>query len=226
MGDNDVLVREDGRDGICAAYNRIIEVARNTPDCEAVVLLHDDTELFAGARDAIVAAIRTPDVGVVGVIGGRGLYDTLWLYSRERVGTANDTTGRDAPYRTEGVDADVVDGLLLVVTPAAYKTVLFDQVTFPRFHGYDTDYCLAVRDAGMRVVVAPIGYHHHDKSSLGDADAYHAAAEALRRKWPQWIRPITGVEKVTFTTSQTVGRWRHRSAVAVKRAIGAARGRR
>lgn len=191
----DELVRETGSDGICAAYNRILERARRTPGCEGVVLIHDDVELGPSAREALVGALRTPGVGVVGAVGGRDLYGGQWFKASVRAGYANDSTGLHR-YGTPEADVDAVDGLLLALAPAAFTALAFDVAGLPAFHGYDTDICLRARDRGLRVLVTPLPYVHHDKGGVGDEGAFHSAQEHLRNVWhPRWIRDPTPREQ-------------------------------
>lgn len=227
MTPEDVFVREDGRDGICAAYNRVLEIARTTPECEGVILLHDDTEMLPGAREALLEGLRKPKVGVVGVIGGRGLYDTTWDDARRRQGVASDTRSKNDfdsgvfIHRETRGRLDVVDGLLLALAPRAFHRTSFDEKGFPHFHGYDVDYCLSVRDRGMRVITAAAPYHHHDKATYGDRKAFDEAAIHLREKWPQFIRPLNNREYFFLEVRRAIrlrqwGRVRHLAALAVK----------
>lgn len=223
MSADDVLVREQGSDGICAAYNRILETARLTPGCEGVVLVHDDTALGAGAREQILAGLRDPGVGLVGVVGGRGLHGPIWVDARRWAGVADDTYGR-REYGPGTADVDVVDGLLLAIAPAAFERLDFDGATFPAFHAYDTDYCLQVREAGLRVRVVPVDYRHVDKGDLGDRDAFTEGFARLRAKWPHRIRRLGLVERVALRTRQRMGRHvaqsRHRMIAGAKRLAG------
>ena len=223
MSPEDLLVREQGSDGICAAYNRVLDRARDIDGCEGVVLIHDDVALGAGARQQVLDGLRQPGVGVVGAVGGRGLFGPQWVDSRRRAGYADDFYGWRR-YGPETSDVDVVDGLLLALSPAAFRTLDFDHLNFPAFHGYDTDYCLRVRTAGHRVLVVPVNYVHHDKGGFGDSDAFSASAATLRRNWPHLIQPLSRWERtkheLTNRTRQQAGRLRHRTAVALKKVRG------
>lgn len=223
MSSEDLLVREQGTDGICAAYNRILARARELEACEGVVLLHDDVALGRHARDQILDGLRQPGVGVVGAVGGRGLFGPQWVDARYRAGYADDFYG----WRRFGpptADVDAVDGLLLALSPTAFSTLDFDPRSFPAFHGYDTDYCLRVRSAGQRVLVVPVDYVHRDKGGFGDGAAFSTSAETLQRAWPDLIRPLTVWERVRIELSnksrEQVGRLRHRAAVRAKELRG------
>ncbi len=220
MTPDDVLVREQGSDGICAAYNRILARAREIEDCEGVVLIHDDVALGANARKQLLGGLGQPDIGVIGVVGGRGLFGPQWVDARYRAGYANDFYGWRR-YGPESADVDVVDGLLLALTPRAFATFTFDVEAFPAFHGYDTDYCLRVRQGGQRVRVVGVDYVHRDKGGVGDSAAFDVSAQALRQRWPDLIRPLGAWERVRFEVThrsrEQAGRLRHRTAVHLKR---------
>lgn len=223
MTPGDVLIQEQGADGICAAYNRIIDQARTIDDCEGVVLLHDDTSLGARAREQLVGALRETGVGVVGVVGGRGLFGPQWVHARHRAGYANDFYGRRR-YGPSTADVDVVDGLLLALSPSAFRVVRFDAEAFPAFHGYDTDYCLQVRDAGHRVRVVHIDYIHRDKGMVGDSEAFDASARALTQRWPERIRPLSPLGRFWRSSRDEIrvwgGRARHVCIARLKDLLG------
>lgn len=223
MAPGDVFVREQGSDGICAAYNRVLDLARQTAGCEGVVLLHDDTELGTASRTQVLDALKESDVGLVGVVGGRDLHGPIWVDARSWAGVANDSYGR-REYGPPAGDVDVVDGLLLAIAPAAYSKLDFDQKTFPAFHAYDTDYCLQVREAGLRVRVVPVDYRHVDKGDLGDRSAFEQGSSQLRSKWPHRITPLGSVERVTLRLERSgknkVGQARHLIMTGLKRLVG------
>lgn len=206
MTPEDILIREQGADGIGAAYNRILEVARETQGCEGVVLLHDDVALGDLARDQILAGLREPGVGVVGVVGGRGLFGPQWVDARHRAGYADDFYGLRR-FGAEVADVDVVDGLLLALSPRAFRSIDFDSQALPAFHGYDTDYCLSVRDAGHRVRVVRVDYVHRDKGGVGDSVAFRSSAEALKQRWPHHIVPLNAFMRVWLPAHEAATRW-------------------
>ena len=193
---DDRLLLVEGTNGICTAYNTVLAAARTLPECEGVLLVHDDVELLEDdVRDRLSAALAEPGVGLVGVAGGRDLVWGKWWSGRALAGRTNDTAssrGLGAP----SADVDAVDGCLMLVAAAALH-LDFDVDGFPGFHGYDVDYSLQVRSAGLRVVTRPIGYRHVDKGSLGDGAAFETAMRALEAKWPTWIRPLSRFERVT-----------------------------
>lgn len=219
MRPEDEIVALPGTDGICAVYNRVLRHARRRADCEAVVLLHDDTELVGGhTRDRLLRAVRRRGVGVVGVAGGRDLFGPQWWYARRRVGRVVDHTAPRRFLRTRG-DVDVVDGLVLVLAPAAFGSLDFDEQGLRGYHGYDTDYCLRVREAGLRVRVEPLDYVHRDKQDLGDEAAYDGAQRLLLERWQHRIRPLTPEEAARAQRRAERGRRLRRDVRRVRRRV-------
>ncbi len=67
----------------------------------------------------------------------------------------------DAPPYAHTGEVDTLDGFVLVLSPWAVRNVRFDE-SLGRFHGYDLDFCLQVREAGRKVVTADFrAIHHH-----------------------------------------------------------------
>ena len=158
------------------------------PQCSALVLIHEDVEIADdNFRAKALHAVRNPAVGIAGVVGAAGLRDLEWWTGRRRAGFVYETRGPlDFGDRRASVDA--LDGLLLIVSPSAFRTILFDEETFPAFHGYDIDYCLQARQLGLQVVVAPIDVFHRTEPMRGDREAFEVARMALAAKWPGAVR--------------------------------------
>lgn len=188
LGPADQVMDLPGEPGICQVYNRFIEVARTTPDCEALVLLHDDVEIIdPDFRSKVLAALRPEGVGLVGVIGASRIPSLAWWDSSRRSGLVFENR-RLMDLGPRDADVDVVDGLMLAIAPRAFRDFEFDHVTFPQFHGYDLDFALQLREAGLRVRLAPIDLFHRT-GPTSDLAAFHHASTALAAKWPRWIHP-------------------------------------
>lgn len=168
VGDRVALTQADR---IATAYNRVLDAA---PKGSRVVLLHDDTELRDGAREAILAASGD----VVGTVGAVDVQSLAWWRYTTR-GAVDDGTGRVVfgPYG----DADTVDGLLLALSPAA-AGLRFDT-GYDGFHGYDADLCMQASAEGLAVTVEPVPLMHHSKSGYGNRQAWERADERWRAKW-------------------------------------------
>ncbi len=187
-GPQDQILELPGDPGICAVYNQFIRAARAEPDCEALVLLHDDVEVIdPNFRLKLLAALRPTGVGLVGVIGASQIPSLSWWESKHRSGLVFETRG--LMHLGERLnDVDVVDGLMLAIAPRAFRSFEFDQESFPKFHGYDVDFALQLRDAGLRVRVAPIDLFHRTGETQSP-EIHREASKTLWAKWPHWVSP-------------------------------------
>ncbi len=167
---------------ISSAYNSLIDEARAMTGVEALVLFHDDVALHdRNFAPRVRRVLRDPTVGVIGVVGASGLCDMSFWEARTAKGRVWDGA-RFLDFGPPRGDVDVVDGLLMVLSPAALDTVRFDETTFTRFHGYDVDYCLSCRKAGFRVVVEPFVLYHQSTGNMSSG-SYTAAQSAFKQKW-------------------------------------------
>lgn len=166
------------------AYNEALEHFAGADGLEALVLLHEDTELLdADFCDRVRNALRDPSVAIAGAVGAAGVSSLRWW--------EGSIAGRAAEPRgvVEGAPApcavDCVDGLLMALSPWAVANLRCDSDRFTGFHGYDADLCFSARAAGRRVVVSELNVFHHTKGGYGDAASFAAADAAFRAKWGQ-----------------------------------------
>jgi GT2 family glycosyltransferase len=183
--DSLMVTRRDGGT-LQAAYNSMIEEVRRRPDVEALVLLHQDTEIRDDAFAAkLRESLRHPLVGVVGVVGWRGVGG---------LGQWSDSVGAVAAPRLLGpgrrLDSvvsegtvEAVDGLLMALSPWAIRTLCFDERFARWFHGYDFDLCFQARERGRRVVVADFDVAHHAGFDFFDRRTWVPAARLWHGKW-------------------------------------------
>jgi SAM-dependent methyltransferase len=205
-----ILTIEDAT-SIFTAYNRMIDDAL-AEGADALVLLHDDVAIHdRNLLPRIRRRLREPDLGVIGVIGGRGLWGMRWEESRERFGRVHGPTGvwRSGPLRGH---PDVVDGLMMVLTREAMSRVRFDEGTYSGFHGYDSDYCFSVRRAGLRVVTEPFDVHHHSNGDPAGA-GFRRSEAAFLHKWRDTLeRPPLAHRRPHLATA--LGEVRHLGRLA------------
>jgi Glycosyltransferase like family len=183
---------------IFRSYNLILDKAAAHDDLEALVLVHQDTELVDPAFCAKVREqLRDPDVGVIGVIGAIGVRSIAWwegsvtwasfIHRYGELG-GGDLPGfawrrEDAPPYARTGEVDVVDGFLLVLSPWVVRNVRFDE-SLGQLHGYDVDFCLQVREAGRKVVTADVrAIHNHSLELVSDPEGWVEAHVRLARKW-------------------------------------------
>lgn len=187
-----------GQNSIFSAYNDVLVAAAEEPDLEGVVLMHEDLEIpDPGFLDKLRAELADPDVWIVGAIGGRGITKPAWWTCYEWVGHVfwNNNPGAERSTDVErfkvvasgrypeSAEVDMLDGLLLVLSAEAARTLRFDESLGPGFHLYDSDICLQARARGKKVRTAPLALVHHTGGDLADPASYARAHARLAAKW-------------------------------------------
>ena len=194
---------------IFRSYNLILDDAAQREDLEALVLVHQDTELVdPGFCAKVREALADPDVAVAGCIGSLGVRSIAWwegavtwasfihrygeLGGGDLPGFAWPADERPAYARTGEVD--VVDGFLLVLSPWAVRTLRFDE-SLGQLHGYDVDFCLQARAAGRKVATADFrAVHNHSLELVSDPEGWVEAHIRFADKWDGRIPGATPLE--------------------------------
>ena len=183
---------------ISQSYNAVLDRAAGCDDLEALVLLHQDAEIVdADLCAKLRAALRDPDVGVIGCAGALDVRSIAWWeasvtlasfinrYEEHGGGDLRSFswTWEDAPPWAQTGEVETLDGFLLALSPWAVRSVRFDE-SLSRFHGYDLDYCLQVREAGRKVVTADFrAIHHRQIEMLPDPEEWIEAHINVAEKW-------------------------------------------
>lgn len=179
--DAPVLVRYHQR-SIFEAYNSMIDEALQL-DVEGLVLIHDDVSIRDGDFALkITSLFSDPTVGIVGAIGASNLrtMEWWWFETRGRV----EEIGRTIDFGCGTFDVDVVDGLLLAMSPVAMKNLRFDAKNFSGFHGYDADIGMQAKEAGLRVLVTDLDvFHDSVPGRIKNRSSHLRAGRIWRRKW-------------------------------------------
>lgn len=183
---------------IFRSYNLILDRAAPRDDLEALVLVHQDTEIVDPDLCAkLRRALADPDVGIVGCIGATGVRSIAWwegsvtwasfihryaeLGGGDLPGFSWPTGDRPAFARTGEVD--VVDGFLLVLSPWVVRNLRFDE-SLGSLHGYDVDICLQARAAGRKIVTADLrAIHNHSLELVSDTAGWVEAHMRVAEKW-------------------------------------------
>ena len=183
---------------IFRSYNTILDLAARREDLEALVLVHQDTEIVDPDLCAKVRrALADPEVGVAGCIGATGVRSIAWWEGSvtwasfiHRYGELGGgdlpgfawPAGDRPPFARTG-PVDVVDGFLLVLAPWVVRNLRFDEALGP-LHGYDVDFCLQVRAAGRKVVTEDFrAVHNHSLELVGDPEGWVEAHMRVAAKW-------------------------------------------
>jgi Glycosyltransferase like family len=195
--DSETLAYQSGG-SIFRAYNGLLELAGERDNLEALVLLHQDSELIDPAFcPKVREALRDPDVAIVGCAGAIGPRNISWWeglvpwasfsHRYEEMG-GGEIPGlswhvdRVPSYATTG-EVDVIDGFIMVLSPWAVRNLRFDE-SLGLLHGYDLDICLQAKAAGKKVVTTDFrAIHHHPLDLIGDQEAWVTAHMRIADKW-------------------------------------------
>jgi hypothetical protein len=183
---------------IFASYNAVIERAAECEDLEALVLMHQDTEIVnADFCTKVREALRDPEVGLLGCVGAIGVRSIAWWEGSVSLASFvhryDDHGGgelpafswnfEDAPPYARVGEVDTLDGFLLVLSPWTVRNVRFDE-SLGQFHGYDFDFCLQVRAAAKKVMTIDCkAIHHHGLHPFTDPEPWIEAHMRVAEKW-------------------------------------------
>lgn len=179
---------------LARTYNLMLDAAAARDDLEALVLLHPHTEISdPGFCDVVRSALRDPDVALAGPAGGSGGRSVAWwegatscaplVHRYEELGGGElPGFGWTAPGPAPA-EVEALDGLLLVLSPWAVRTLRFDE-SLRRNFGHDVDLCRQARAAGRRVVTADLrAIQHHALEIVESMEAWVDAHVDLAGKW-------------------------------------------
>ena len=193
-----VVMANAAAGSIFRSYNLLMDAVRDREDLEALVLVHQDAEIADdGFMAKLRAALRDPDVGVVGCVGAIDVRSIAWwegsITWASFIHRYGELGGGDLPsltwdeHQVPGFarlgEVDSLDGFILALSPWAVRNLRFDE-SLGQIHGYDFDFCLQVREAGRKVVTADFKMiHHHSLELVSDPHVWIAAHRMIAEKW-------------------------------------------
>jgi SAM-dependent methyltransferase len=191
--DADLIIEATHPSSIFTAYNEVLDAVRERDDLEALVLLHEDTEILSPELPRIVRErLAEPDVAILGCVGARGITGLSWWEAPERFGAVVETRG--LLHFSEGMaEVDTVDGLFMALSPWAVRNLRFDEDSYTGFDAYDADICAQARALGKRVVAQelPIVHRHTRVGVLraeSGAGSFPRNDRVFREKWRDQLR--------------------------------------
>jgi hypothetical protein len=180
------------------SYNALLDEFSGRDDLEALVLVHQDAEIVEPDFCAIVRReLADPSVGLVGCVGAIGVRSIAWWeasvtcasfinrYDEHGGGDLPSFSWawNDAPAYARVGEVETLDGFVLVLSPWVVQNVRFDE-GLGKFHGYDLDFCLQVRDAGRKVMTADFrAIHYRQLEMVPDPEDWIDAHVKLADKW-------------------------------------------
>ena len=197
-------------------YNVILDQVADRDDLEALVLLHQDSEIVdPDFCSRLRQSLADPEVAIVGCAGAIGVRSIAWWegavtwasfehrYTEHGGGRiAGPTWDRDdiPPYGHTG-EVDTIDGFVIAMSPWAVRELRFDE-GLGQFHGYDFDICLQARAAGKKVVTQDMKViHHHSLDLIGDLGGWIEAHMKVAEKWDGQVAGV----------GEAAGDWKQRA---------------
>jgi SAM-dependent methyltransferase len=185
---DDVVIEATHPRSIFVAYNEVLDAVRDRDDLEALVLLHEDTEILGTELPSIVRRrLAERDVAILGAVGGRDVTGLAWWNAPQRFGGIAETRG--ILHFSDGAeDVDTVDGLFMALSPWTVRNLRFDEDAYDGFDAYDADLCAQARAAGRRVLAEelPIVHRHTRvgaRRAAADGGSFGRNDRIYRDKW-------------------------------------------
>jgi GT2 family glycosyltransferase len=208
---------------IAHAYNQLMAEALALA-ADGLILLHDDVELRSDPRPQLQQCMSEPSVAIVGAVGSRGAAFHWWP-DGQAFGYAEDTR-QTFDYGGGTHEVDVVDGLIMALSPWAMRNLRFDA-SIGAWHGYDSDICTMARLQGKRVLVTDLKLFHHARPLAGyDTRPFGQARANYLLKWrpdaPRRQRLRWGIERtrVGQYLATSASGWRRTIRASAKRIGG------
>jgi hypothetical protein len=187
-----VLHNEDGKYGICTAYN----IGGARAKFPILCFMHEDVRFETlNWGNKVLQHFQDPQTGLIGVAGGdaKSLIPSHWSskmisnevhiiqhYRREPNATRHIRITGDR-MSSNKVKVIAVDGVWMCTRKEVFETFMFDEKNFNGFHGYDIDFSLQVGNQFGVYVVFDILLHHF---SEGSADInWLKSALKVSKKW-------------------------------------------
>jgi hypothetical protein len=177
------------------AYNEMLAQASARDDLEAVALLHQDLRIEDPDFAAQVrSTFENESVAIAGAVGFTGFSGHHWVDGVQMSGGVDKPLhgqlvrlGWTGPYGRQAVE--MVDGVLLILSPWAARNLRFDPRFARDFHGYDADICFEAQALGKQTVVTQIRTVHASIGAVGRSrGAWTRASLEFDRKWGDWLR--------------------------------------
>ena len=194
-----LVIAQASNGSIFRNYNLLLDRVAKLDDVEALVLLHQDSEIVDDRFCATLRkALEDPEVALVGCAGAVGVRSIAWWEGSPTWGSFThryeEFGGGEIPAMSWDMttmpdfartgEVDTIDGFVIGLSPWAIQELRFDESLGSMLHGYDFDFCLQARAAGRKVITENLRViHHHSLQLLGNAEEWVRAHIAVAEKW-------------------------------------------
>jgi GT2 family glycosyltransferase len=180
-----VLDNREKNEGLCAVYNKGAKMANG----RVLVFMHEDVWMMEKDWDIVLLKKfrELQEIQILGVAGSAYLVDypyALWAAAgipwtfgkivhliEEKdefcLSLYNDRDGDQ--------EAVVVDGLWFAARKSLFEKISFDEKTFPAFHFYDLDICMAALEFGKIYMTT-------------DIRVLHKSEGTFKEEWKDWSK--------------------------------------
>ena len=167
----------DNRYSIFSAYNEGIRRSKYSHLC----FVHEDVEfLTANWGEKIINRLNLPDVGFIGVAGGKGalrvpigwtaympVVNIIHSHTDDNNITIDKKELKLIAGSREPQPVILLDGVFLCANKALFEKCAFDE-SIGGFHGYDLDICIGAVEKGyINYVVSDIDIRHYSTGNFG-----------------------------------------------------------
>jgi GT2 family glycosyltransferase len=132
--------------------------AMATQDESYLVFLHQDIDLNdSECLEKIEQTTKT--INQVGVVGGAGVTEGKSCRILTNILHGNPLIGAGTMIN-KPVEVVTVDECFFMVPKPVFKQYQFDEAICDGWHLYATEYCLRIKEKGLKVYVIPMGIYH------------------------------------------------------------------
>ena len=186
------LIKIDNADGKFKSAAEALNYGGSKANGDYIMFVHQDMWLGSGSwlEDAERALISIPDLGIAGVAGqsekGRTWEERCrWSILSEAL--------RDREPAHEPEEVQTLDECLLIVPRSVFGKLQFDERVFDGWHCYGVDYCLSVRQFGLKAYVIPGSCSHScARQNMKDLLKYQKRLYKKHKKYYKQIYTWTG----------------------------------
>lgn len=163
-----------------------------------IMFVHQDVELSSNTWLEEVEKVldELPNLGVAGVAG---MSEKGRKYEDRKRGYISDCGEIWGKPLEKAEEVQTLDECLLIVPKPNFEKMQFDKNTFDGWHCYGADYCLRVRQIGLKAYVIPAFiYHRSLRSNSKDLLNYQKRLYKKHRKNCRHIYMTSGVHDISW----------------------------
>lgn len=153
------LIELDNTEGKYKSAAEALNYGGDKAKGKYIMFIHQDVELDSQSWLENVEKILddTPNLGVAGVAGMSERGSNQIKRRKGYVSLSGDIWGKRLSKIEE---VQTLDECLLIVPKLVFRKIQFDEQTFKGWHCYGVDYCLSVRQLGLKAYVVPAFIYH------------------------------------------------------------------